>query len=72
MPAFVGLRRRLATNEVLAHKLTELERHVEGHDTSTRAAFDAMREPAAPSAKPPREIDFHVKEDSVPYRVKRK
>jgi len=26
----------------------------------------------APPAKPRREIGFHIKEDSVPYRVKRK
>lgn len=72
MRAFVSLRRMLASNEALAHKLTELERKIEGHDTNIRTLFDAIRELAAPPATPRREIGYHVKEASVPYRVKRK
>lgn len=72
MRAFVSLRRVLAANEVLAHKLAELERKIEGHDTSIRTLFDAIRELAAPPAKPRREIGYHVKEASLPYRVKRR
>ena len=72
MRAFVGLRRLLATNEVLARKLAELERRLEGHDQAIRSLFDAIRELAAPPSKPRREIGFHVKEDRVPYRAKRK
>ncbi|MEK7684254.1 MAG: ORF6N domain-containing protein [Verrucomicrobiota bacterium] len=72
MRAFVSLRRMLAGNEALAQKLAELERRLEGHDASIRTLFDALRELAAPPTKPPREIGFHVKEDSVSYRVKRK
>ena len=37
MRAFVGLRRMLATNEAFAHKLAELERKLEGHDTMVRS-----------------------------------
>jgi len=72
MRAFVGLRRMLAANEALAHQLAELERKIEGHDTSIRTLFDAIRELAAPPAKPRREIGYHVKEASLPYRVRRK
>jgi hypothetical protein len=72
MRAFVSLRRMLATNETFAHKLAELERKIEGHDTSIRTLFDAIRELAAPPARPRREIGYHVKEASLPYRVKRK
>ena len=72
MRAFVSLRRVLAANEALAHKLAELERKIEGHDTSIRTLFDAIRELAAPPAKPRREIGYHVKEASLPYRVKRR
>lgn len=71
MRAFVSLRRMLAGNESLARKLAELERRLEGHDQAIKSLFDAIRELAAPPAKPPREIGFHVKEASVPYRVKR-
>ena len=70
--AFVGLRRMLAANEPFAHKLAELERKIEGHDTSIRTLFDAIRELATPPARPHREIGFHIKEASVPYRVRRK
>ncbi len=72
MRVFVRLRATLALHQELAHKLAKLERKIEGHDTSIRTLFDAIRELAAPPAKPPGEIGFHVKEDSVPYRVKRK
>jgi hypothetical protein len=32
----------------------------------------AIRELSAPPAPPRREMGFHIKEDSVPYRAKRK
>jgi DNA-binding PadR family transcriptional regulator len=72
MRAFVGLRRMLATNEAFAHKLAELERKIEGHDSSIRTLFDAIRELATPPATPRPEIGFHIREASVPYRIKRK
>jgi hypothetical protein len=72
MRVFVRLREALALHKELAHKLAELERKIEGHDTSIRVLFDAIRELAAPPVKPRREIGFHVREDRVPYRVKRK
>ena len=72
MRVFVRLRETLALHKELARKLAELERKIEGHDASIRTLFDAIRGLAAPPAKPPREIGFHVKEASVPYRVKRK
>jgi hypothetical protein len=72
MRAFVSLRRMLATNETFARKLAELERKMQSHDTSIRTLFDAIRELAAPPVKPRREIGFHIKEASMPYRVKRK
>ena len=72
MRVFVRLRETLALHKELADKLAELERKIEGHDSSIRTLFDAIRELAAPPARPHREIGFHVKEDTVPYRVKRK
>ena len=64
--------RMLASNEVLARKLAGLERHLAGHDQAIKSLFEAIRELGAPPAKPRGEIGFHVKEDSVPYRVKRR
>jgi len=72
MRVFVRLRTTLALHKELAHKLAELERKIEGHDTSIRTLFDAIRELAAPPATPRREIGYHVKEASSPYRVKRR
>ena len=72
MRAFVSLRRLLAGDEALARKFAELERRLEGHDQAIKSLFDAIRELASPPARPRREIGFHIKEDSVPYRVGRK
>ena len=60
----------LLTNADLARKLADLERK---YDSQFKAVFDAIRQLMAPPPAPPKpEIGFHVKEDSVPYRVKRK
>jgi len=72
MRAFVSLRRMLASNDTLARKLSELECHLEGHDQAIKSLFNAIRELAAPTVKPRREIGFHVKEASAPHRVKRR
>jgi hypothetical protein len=51
MRVFVRLRETLALHKELAHRLVELERKIEGHDTSIRTLFDAIRELAAPPGK---------------------
>ena len=72
MRVFVRLRETLALHKELAQKLAQLERKVEGHDTGIHTLFEAIHHLTTPAAKPNREIGFNVKEDSVPYRVKRK
>jgi len=72
MRVFVRLRETLALNKELAHKLAELERKIEGHDQAIKSLFDAIRELMTPPEKPRREIGFHIKEDRVAYRVRRK
>ena len=70
MRAFVRLREMLLTNADLARKLADLEGK---YDSQFKAVFDAIRQLMAPPSAPPKpEIGFHVKEDGVPYRVKRK
>jgi hypothetical protein len=72
MRAFVRLRETLSLHKELAHKLAELERRIENHDESIHSLFEAIRQLMAPPAQPPlKEIGFHVKEDSVPYRIRR-
>jgi phage regulator Rha-like protein len=70
MRAFVRLRETLSLHKELAHKLADLERKIENHDENIRSLFDAIRQLMTPPETPRREIGFHVKEDSVPYRVK--
>ncbi len=71
MRVFVRLREMLALHRELSHKLAELERDVERHDTSIRTLFDAIHHLTAPALKPHRKIGFQVKEDSPRYRGKR-
>ena len=73
MRAFVRLRETLSLHKELAHKLAELERKIENHDESIHMLFEAIRQLMTPPAEPPRkEIGFHIKEESVPYRIKRR
>jgi hypothetical protein len=72
MRAFVRLREVLAAHRELAHKLAELERKIASHDEQIHDIFEAIRQLMTPPEQPRREIGFHVKEDVVPYRVKRK
>jgi hypothetical protein len=72
MRAFVQLRQILSGHAELARKLGELEQRIEGHDTAIRSLFDTIRqlmEPTSPD-KPRKEIGFHVKANTLPYRIK--
>lgn len=71
MRVFVRLRDTLALHKELAHKLAELERKIESHDSNIRTLFDAIRELATPAERTHGEIGFHVKESRTPYRVRR-
>jgi ORF6N domain len=73
MRAFVQLRQVLGSHAELARKLSELEQRIEGHDGAIRSLFEAIRQLMSPSEprNPPREIGFHVKENPIPYRVRR-
>lgn len=63
MRAFVKLRQIISTHKELAHKLTELERKIEKHDTEIQSIFEAIRQLMAPPPEPPkRRIGFHPQE----------
>jgi len=72
MRAFVRLRETLALHKELAHQLVELERKIQNHDESIRSLFEAIQQLMTPPDPPRKEIGFHVKEDSLPYRVNTK
>ena len=60
MRAFVKLRLILSTHKELTHKLNELERKSERHDTEIQSIFEAIRQLMTPSVhKPKRRIGFH-------------
>src|SRR5438094_396964 len=65
MRAFVRLRETLSMHKELAHKLTELERKIEGQDESIRTLFEAIRQLMTPPEQPRKEIGLHIKENSV-------
>jgi len=74
MRAFVQLREILGSHAELARKLTELEKRIEGHDSAIQSLFEAIRQLMAPPEPDPpgREIGFHMKEASIPYRTGRR
>ena len=72
MRAFVQLRETLSLHKELAHKLADLERKIVNHDESIHTLFEAIRQLMAPPDVPKKEMGFHMKEDSVSYRIKRK
>jgi len=71
MRAFVRLRETLETNRALAQKFSQLEKRVGKHDTEIAAIIDAIRQLMASSARPRREIGFHVRETAPRYRTRK-
>ena len=70
--AFIWIREHLAANKELSQKLKELESRVGEHDESISNLFEAIRQLLSPAEKPQREIGFHIRENSTPYRIKTK
>jgi hypothetical protein len=52
--------------------LKELESRVGEHDESIGNLFEAIRQLLNPTEKPQREIGFHMRENSTPYRFRTK
>jgi ORF6N domain len=77
--AFVKMRSLLTDTRELARKLAALEQELKGRlDVHEAAIVEFMQRimkildpPPPPPEPPPPEIGFHVKEDAMPYRVKR-
>ena len=60
MRVFVKLKEILLANKELAHKLAELERKIEKHDTDIGTIFEAIRQLMTPPEPPRRRIGFHT------------
>ena len=62
MRAFVRLREMLTSNQELAQKVNELERHLAGHDKQIQTIFEAIRQLIIPAKAPRRLIGFRPKD----------
>jgi len=71
--AFVRIREDLAANPAILKRLAEIDKTLLLHDTALHDIYQKLRPFLEPRPEPPKpEIGFHVKEDAVPYRLKRK
>ena len=71
--AFVNMRGELAANAAILKRLAEIDKTLLIHDIALREIFEKLRPLLAPPPAPPKpEIGFHVKEDTVPYRTRRR
>ena len=71
--AFVKMREHLAANAAILKRLAEIDKTLLVHDAALRDVYQKLRPLLEPPPVPPKpQIGFHVKEDAVPYRVKRK
>jgi hypothetical protein len=71
--AFVKMREGLAANAAILKRLAEIDKTLLLHDGALRDIYQKLRpllEPLPPPPKP--QIGFHVKEDAVPYRFKKR
>jgi hypothetical protein len=71
--AFVKMREDLAANAAILKRLAEIDKTLLLHDGALRDIYQKLRPLLEPAPAPPKlEIGFHVKEEAVPYRVKRR
>lgn len=73
MRAFVQMREDLVANAAILKRLAEIDNSLLLHDEALRDIYHKLHpllEPQPLPLKP--EIGFHVKEDAVPYRIRKK
>lgn len=71
--AFVKMREGLAANAAILKRLAEIDKTLLLHDGALRDIYQKLRPLLEPPPTPPKpDIGFHVKEDALPYRVRKK
>jgi hypothetical protein len=71
--AFVKMREDLAANSAILRRLAEIDKTLLIHDSALRDIYQKLPPLLKPPPSPPKpEIGFHVKEDAVPYRVRKR
>ena len=70
--AFVKMREDLAANAAILKRLAEIDKNLLMHDLALRDMYQKLRPLLEPPPTPPKpEIGFHIKEDALPYRVRK-
>jgi hypothetical protein len=71
--AFVKIREDLVSNAVILKRLAEIDKTLVTHDVALREILQKLRPLLEPEPAPPKpQIGFHVKENSVPYRIRKR
>jgi hypothetical protein len=71
--AFVKMREDLATNAAILRRLAEIDKTLLLHGGALRDIYEKLRPLLEPPPAPPKPaIGFHVKEDAVPYHIRRR
>jgi hypothetical protein len=71
--AFVKMREDVAANAAILRRLAEIDKTLLVHDVTLREILQKLRPLLEPPPQPTKpEIGFHVKEDPVPYRTRRR
>ncbi len=71
MRVFAQLREILTTHKELAHKLADLEQHIQAHDEQIQAIFEALRQLMSSPETSRKKIGFEVKERKAKYGKKK-
>jgi hypothetical protein len=70
--AFVKMREDIVANAAILKRLAEIDKNLLLHDVALRDIYQKLRPLLEPPPAPPKpEIGFHVKEDAIPYRIRR-
>jgi hypothetical protein len=71
--AFVNMREDLAANAAILKRLAEIDKTLLMHDLALRDIYQKLKPLLDPPQLPPKpEIGFHIKERSIPYRIKKR
>jgi hypothetical protein len=71
--AFVKMREDVAANAAILRRLAEIDKTLLVHDAALCEVIQKLRPLLEPAPVPPKpEIGFHVKDEAVAYRIRRK
>ena len=72
--ALIKMREEIASNATILKRLAEIEKELLVHNDALRDVYEQIRPLLAPPdpEESPKQIGFHVKENSIPYRIRKK